>query len=104
MTDISILKNAGFDIKVRNAHPLVRDRINSVNTKLKNAKGFSSLYVAKSCKSVIKSIERQIYKNGTSVPDKENGYDHFNDSLGYMIEYLYPLRRDFIPSKQKRWS
>jgi hypothetical protein len=104
VTDIAILKNAGFNIRVRNSHPLVRDRINSVNTKLKNANGKNSLFIANKCKSAIKSLERQIYKDGTTVPDKDNGYDHFNDSLGYMIEYLYPLRRNFTPSEPKRWS
>ena len=103
-TDISILKNAGFNIRVRNNHPLIRDRINSVNAKLKNAKGDNSLFIDKKCKNVIKSLERQIYKEGTTIPDKDSGYDHMNDALGYMIEYLYPLRREFKPSKPTRWS
>ena len=75
-----------------------------VNAKLKNAKGISSLSIVNSCKNVIKSIERQIYKEGTHVPDKDSGYDHFNDALGYMIEYNFPLRRDFKPNKPRRWS
>ena len=104
ITDLAILKNAGFNLKVRNTHPLIRDRINSVNAKLKNAKGNNSLFIASKCKNVIKSLERQIYKDGTTVPDKESGYDHFNDALGYMIEYLYPLRRDFKPTRPMRWS
>ena len=103
-TDISILKNAGFNIRVRTNHPLIRDRINSVNSKLMNAKGKNSLFIANRCKNVIKSLERQIYKEGTTVPDKDNNYDHMNDALGYMIEYLYPLRREFKPNKPKRWS
>jgi len=27
-----------------------------------------------------------------------------NDALGYLVEYLYPVRRDFTPSKPQRWS
>ena len=104
MTDLAILKNAGFEVKTRSTAPLVRDRINSVNAKLKNAKGINSLYILKSCKNVIKSIERQIYKEGTHIPDKDSGYDHFNDALGYMIEYNYPLKREFKPSPPSRWS
>jgi hypothetical protein len=75
-----------------------------VNTKLKNANGVRTLFIANSCKNVLKSIERQIYKEGTTVPDKDNNYDHMNDALGYLVEYLYPVRRDFTPSKPKRWS
>ena len=104
LTDLAILKNAGFEVKCKNSAPLVRDRINSVNAKLKNAKGLHSLFILNSCKNVIKSIERQIYKEGTHVPDKDSGYDHFNDAIGYMIEYNFPLRRDFKPNPPKRWS
>ncbi len=103
-TDLAILKNAGFHLRVRNAHPLIRDRINAVNTKLKNANGKRTLFIANNCKNVLKSIERQIYKEGTVIPDKDNNYDHMNDSLGYLVEYLYPVRRDFKPSKPMRWS
>ncbi len=104
LTDLAILKNAGFDVKCRNSAPLVRDRINSVNAKLKNAKGKNSLFILNSCKNVIKSIERQIYKEGTHVPDKDSGYDHFNDALGYMVEYNFPLKREFKPNPPSRWS
>ena len=104
MTDLAILKNAGLDVRCRNSAPFVRDRINSVNAKLKNAKGIHSLFIVNSCKNVIKSIERQIYKEGTNVPDKDSGFDHFNDALGYMVEYNFPVKRDFKPSPLKRWS
>ena len=103
-TDISILKNAGFDVRCRNTAPLVRDRINSVNSRLKNVNGKNNLFIVKSCKNVIKSIERQIYKEGTHIPDKDSGYDHMNDALGYLIEFNFPLRRNFVSSPQKRWS
>ena len=104
LTDLAILKNAGFEVRSRNSAPLVRDRINSVNAKLKNAKGINSLFILKSCKNVIKSIERQIYKEGTHIPDKDSGYDHFNDALGYMVEYNFPLKREFKPRPPSRWS
>tara|TARA_A100001388_G_C28724910_1_gene478409 strand:+ start:57 stop:1274 length:1218 start_codon:yes stop_codon:yes gene_type:complete len=104
LTDLAILKNFGFEVKCKNTAPLVRDRINAVNSKLKNVAGKSSLFVLNTCKNVIKSIERQIYKEGTHIPDKDSGYDHFNDALGYLIEYNYPIRRNFIPTDQKRWS
>ena len=103
-TDLSLLRNAGFNVKVRPTHPQVRDRINAVNSKLKNANGMSSLFITKSCKNLIKSLERQIYKEGTHIPDKDSGYDHMADAIGYLIEYVFPLRRDFKPSEPTRWS
>ena len=104
LTDLAILKNYGFDVKCRNTAPLVRDRINSVNSKLKNVAGKNNLYILNSCKNVIKSIERQIYKEGTHIPDKDSGFDHMNDALGYLIEFNFPIKRNFTPTAQKRWS
>jgi len=104
LTDLAILKNAGFNVFAKSKAPLVRDRINSLNTKLQNANGTPSLFILNSCKNVIKSLERQIYKEGTNIPDKDSGFDHFNDALGYLVDYMFPLRRDFKPSEPKRWS
>ena len=104
LTDLAILKNNGFDVRCRSTAPLVRDRINAVNSKLKNVNGKNSLFIVKFCKNAIKSIERQIYKEGTHIPDKDSGYDHMNDALGYLVEYNFPLKRNFAPSHPKRWS
>ena len=104
LTDLAILKNAGFNVFAKSKAPLVRDRINSLNTKLQNANGIPSLFILNSCKNVIKSLERQIYKEGTNIPDKDSGFDHFNDALGYLVDYMFPLRRDFKQSEPKRWS
>ena len=59
-TDIAILKNNGFDVRCKNTAPLVRDRINSVNSKLKNVNGKNSLFIVQSCKNVIKNRETNI--------------------------------------------
>ena len=104
ITDLAILINNGFDVRCKNSAPLVRVRINAVNSKLKNVNGKNSLFIVKFCKNAIKSIERQIYKEGTHIPEKDSGYDHMNDALGYLIEYLYPLKRNFAPSITKRSS
>ena len=104
LTDLAILKNFGLEVKCRNTAPLVRDRINSVNAKLKNVAGKNNLFILNSCKNVIKSIERQIYKEGTHIPDKDSGFDHMNDALGYLIEFNFPIKRNFTPSQPKRWS
>ena len=36
--------------------------------------------------------------------DKTSGFDHMNDALGYLVEYIFPLKRNFVPSPVKRWS
>ena len=59
-TDLSILQNAGFTIKVKSRHPAVRDRINAVNSKLKDSKGNRHIFVSNSCKFIIKGLQRHL--------------------------------------------
>ena len=103
-TDLSILNNSGFMTKARSAHPAVRDRINSVNSRLKSGNGERHLFFTDKCKQAIKSLERQTYKEGTSQPNKDDGYDHMNDALGYMVEYLFPVKTDYPVQQPTRWT
>ena len=105
-TDVTILQNAGFVVKVPNAHTPVRDRINAVNSRLKSSKGIRHLFIHPKCKYTIEGLERQTYKEGTSQPDKDSGYDHMNDALGYLVDYLFPVRRDIDPALTvpQRWG
>ncbi len=102
-TDLSILQNAGFEVRVKNAHTAVRDRVNAVNSRLKSSSGDRRLFIAPKCKKTIESLERQTYKEGTSQPDK-SGYDHMNDALGYAVDYLFPIRKQHEAVKPQRWS
>ena len=105
MTDIRILQNAGFVVKAPNKHTPVRDRINAVNSRLCSASGDINLYVDPKCKHTIEGLERHSYKQGTSQPDKDSGYDHMMDALGYCVDYLFPIRRDYSDVEQpKRWG
>ena len=94
VTDLTILQNAGLVVKAPNAHTPVRDRINAVNARLCDTTGVRHLYIHPRCKYVIEGLERQIYKEGTVTPDKDNDYNHMMDALGYMIDYLFPLKRE----------
>jgi len=105
-TDITILQNAGFQVKYRTNHPPVRDRINAVNALMLNADGDRRLTIDPSCKRTIESLEKQTYKEDTQIPDKDDGYDHMNDALGYAVEYMFPVRRDMPESayEPQRWG
>ena len=103
-TDLSILQNAGFEVRVRNHHAAVRDRINAVNSRLLSKDGQRRLYVDPKCKKVIESLERHTYKEGTSQPEKDGGFDHMNDALGYAVEYLFPIRKANAPQAPQRWT
>ena len=103
-TDLSILQNAGFMTKAKQSHPAVRDRSNAVNSRLKSGSGERHLFFTDKCKQAIKSLERQTYKEGTSQPNKDDGYDHMNDALGYMVEYLFPIKTDYKIEQPTRWT
>ena len=103
-TDLSILQNAGFKVKVKNKHPAIRDRINAVNSKLKDSNGQRHIFVSKSCKTIVKGLQRQIYKENTNIPDKEDGFDHMNDAIGYMVDFLKPLTTQAVFSPPTRWA
>jgi hypothetical protein len=88
-----ILQNAGWVLKAPHRNPPVKDRIASVNGALLSGTGEIKLRIDPKCKTTIKSLERQVYKEGTQIPEK-TGYDHMNDALGYVINSKYPIRRD----------
>jgi len=103
-TDLSILQNAGFKVKVKHRHPAIRDRVNAVNSKLKDSNGVRHIFVSHLCIIIVKGLTRQIYKENTNIPDKESGFDHMNDSIGYMIDYIKPLTTQAHLTTPQRWN
>jgi hypothetical protein len=103
-TDHSILRTAGFTVKAPNSHNAVRDGINAVNARLKSSTGIINLFVDPRCKYTIESLEKHTYKPGSSVPDKDSGFDHFSDAIRYMVDYLFPIRGQVTPPPTRMWS
>ena len=95
-TDHTILQQWGFTVKARKGHPPVKDRINVTNRLLCNAADERNMFIDPKCKTVIEALNKHQYKAGTNIPEKDavKGYDGTTDSLGYMCEYLYPLRTE----------
>jgi len=83
-TDIQILESYGFSNQSPKANPPIRDRVASVQALLENGKGEVRLQVAASCKRTIECLELQSYTEAGD-PDKDAGYDHMNDALGYLV-------------------
>ena len=104
MTDLNILQNAGLTVRVKNAHPQIRDRINAVNSRLKNTNDQRMMFIDPKCKNIIRGLERHLYKEGTTQPDKDSGFDHMNDAIGYAVDYLFPIRKQYTKQLPQRWS
>ena len=83
-TDIQILESYGMSNQSPRANPPVRDRVASVQALLENGKGQIRLQVTASCKRLIECLELQCYTD-KGEPDKDAGFDHMNDALGYMV-------------------
>ena len=83
-TDIQILESYGFRNQSPKANPPVRDRVASVQALLENGKGEVRLQIASHCKRTIECLELQSYTEAGD-PDKDAGYDHMNDALGYLV-------------------
>jgi hypothetical protein len=83
-TDINILESYGMSNQSPRANPPVRDRVAAVQALLENGKGQVRLQVAERCKRLIECLELQCYTD-RGEPDKDAGFDHMNDALGYLV-------------------
>jgi hypothetical protein len=86
-SDIALLRQERFEIRVNKSNPSVRNRVLSVNKQFE--KGL--LWVnTKLCPTVTSNLEQQAYDDN-GEPDKKSGFDHQNDATGYPIVYEFPI-------------
>lgn len=98
-SDISILKEHGFSIRVDKSNPSVKDRVNAANAMLLNADGERRLKInTNRCPRFTEALEQQIWDNN-GMPDKTSGHDHATDAGTYPIVKLYPITK---PTAQQR--
>lgn len=90
-SDLSILRQAGFTLRVNDSNPAVKDRVNAVNAMTLSAEGLRRWKVnTDACPVLTEAQEQQAYdKNGE--PDKRTGHDHPNDAVGYFLVKRYPI-------------
>jgi len=94
-TDIELLRMAGLSVIAGNSNPRIRDRVSAVQALLENGRQEVRLQILAKCERMIECLELQSYsERNPEEPDKEAGYDHLNDSLGYAVWALYnPLHK-----------
>jgi hypothetical protein len=82
----------------RKANPLVKDRVNAVNSMLKAADGVRRLYIDDvKCPELVRDFKKVKWQtdpggNSTGVLDKsDKKRTHVSDALGYCVELLFSL-------------
>ena len=83
-TDIAILQSYNFTNMALRSNPPIKDRVQTVQALLENSKGRVRMAIHASCRRLIECLELQSYDEKSGDPDKQNGYDHLNDALGYL--------------------
>ncbi len=102
-SDFKILRGGGYRVDAPSRNPMIKDRVNCVNGLLAPMGGpHSRLLIDPSCSELIESLEKQIWKpeSDPPTPDKEHGFDHLNDALGYMCWRRWPLRNSTVLPKR----
>lgn len=89
-SDIDILEGYNISNMAPAANPPVRDRVAAVQAALLNGLGETRLWITPDCQPLIECLELQSYTE-KGEPDKESGYDHLNDALGYPIHRLFEI-------------
>ena len=93
VSDLSILRGAGFAVLANSQNPRIKDRVLSVNALILNSNGERRLKVnTVRCPKYTEALEQQAYDDN-GLPDKTTGHDHLNDGGGYLLVYRYPVRK-----------
>lgn len=88
ISDISLLKKAGFKIKAASKNPLIKNRVACVNKRFEIRKYFVNTTC---CPEFTRSLEQQAYDDNTGQPKKDGELDNRNDGAGYLVNQLFPI-------------
>jgi len=90
-SDHQILKDNGFQVIARVAHPTQKDRLSALNRMLLDAKDRVKMTIDTSCIYLIKDLE-QVQRDKKGGIDKSNPeLSHMLDACSYYIEYKHPI-------------
>jgi hypothetical protein len=89
-SDFHYIRQAGFKVNAPSKNPLIRDRYNAVNGKLKPRRGRITLTIDPSCKKLIKYLS--IYSH--ELKHKQEAQSHLIDSFSYPIARLFPVDKE----------
>lgn len=93
ITDIALMRHAGFRIRQNNVNPPIKERVIATNAAFCNSDGVRKLFVdVKKCPKFTEALLQQAYdKNG--LPEKgAMKYDDMTDAGTYPVMHFFPMR------------
>lgn len=97
LSDIKILKVAGFQIKAKKKNPFIKDRVNAFNAALEHGRYFVN---TRECPDYTEALEQQVYDPKTGQPKKDGILDNRVDGAGYLVTYDMPIIRQSARQQQ----
>ena len=87
-SDFTILRDKGFRVEARPAHPPVRSRVNAVNRLCREG----LLTVSPKCAHLLRDMDLVRWRNGEIDKVTNPALTHASDAAGYAVEKLFPVR------------
>lgn len=93
-SDYAILSEFGLrDQRVRRSNPRVKDRVNAVNSILRNSNDDLRLSHHPRCRYLKRDLETVVWNGaGTEIDKRSRDRTHASDALGYYVAYEFPLK------------
>ncbi len=116
-TDWSIIRDffarvrGEFEVtfRIASSNPAVKDRINCVNSRLRNAVDERQLIVDPRCRELIRDFEQVCWKsdaNGNATGELDKGdrqRTHVSDALGYYLSQAFPMQPKAGEKRERLW-
>jgi hypothetical protein len=94
ISDIVLMKQAGFTVRANASNPAIKDRVAAANLMFERG---AYMVNPDTCREYTAALEQLAYdKNG--LPDKSSGYDHVVDAATYFVAYQFPIQRRVVTS------
>ena len=90
-SDHHILRDFGFLIRAKKAHPSHIDRLNALNRKLLDADGKVTMTVDPKCIHLIKDLEQVQRDKKGGIDKSQIELTHALDACSYVIDYRWPV-------------
>lgn len=88
-SDIALLTQAGFTVRVNPSNPAIKDRVLATNKAFEQGKIKVN---AIACPTLARCLEQLPYDDN-GEPDKSTGFDHMCDAFSYFVAYEMPVIR-----------